>query len=179
MITTTAGGVTALALVVAAASTVTAQASPLAHRTVEYGGQSHVLTLAGPTTLTPGLPVPVAGSGYNVDQGIFVALCAIPPSVDPDDPRTFTARPTPCLGTRGDGDSSHRVVNGVQGDHTSPYGPGGSFAVRLTLQPRLAEGVECDVDVRCAIVTRADFTATQDRTYDLYVPIRFTHQHRS
>jgi hypothetical protein len=64
-------------------------------------------------------------------------------------------------------------VNGATGEHTFPYGPDGSFRVTLTLQPKIADGVECDVDVRCAVVTRADFTATDDRRLDLYVPVRF------
>jgi hypothetical protein len=29
------------------------------------------------------------------------------------------------------------------------------------------------VNATCAVVTRADFTATTDRDYDLYVPVHF------
>lgn len=154
-------------------SPLAAEAAPVAHRTVEMDGSTYRLTLAAPTAIKAERPVQVAGRGYNPAQGIFVALCAIPSTVDPRDPATYTARPTPCLGTKGSDNTSHRIVNGATGEHTSPYGPGGSFRVSLTLRPELADGVVCDVDVRCALVTRADFTATADRRSDLYIPVRF------
>ena len=168
MITTTAVASAVLTLL-----TQLLPGSPVAHRTVEMDGTNYHLTLAAPTRIVPERPVTVLGHGYNPQQGIFVALCAIPASVSPDDPATFTSLPTPCLGPRGAGGASHRIVNGPTGEHTSPYGPGGSFDVTLNLQPKIADGVECDVDVRCAVVTRADFTATQDRRLDLYVPVTF------
>lgn len=158
---------------VAALSTLV-PAAPIDHRTVEMDGTSYRLALAASTsTITPGQPVSIAGHGYNPAQGVFVALCVIPPTVTPGKPDTYTSQPTPCLGQRGAGGVSHRIANGATGEHTSPYGPGGSFVVDLTLQPKIAEGVECDVTVRCAVVTRADFTATNDRRLDLYLPIHF------
>ena len=159
--------------IAAAVLTVLVPTSPIDHRTIDMNGTSYHLTLASPTTITAGRPVPIAGRGYNPAQGIFVALCVIPPTVTPGSPGTYTSRPTPCLGTRGSGNVSHRIANGATGEHTSPYGPGGSFFVNLTLQPKIADGVECDVDVKCAIVTRADFTATDDRRLDLYIPVNF------
>ena len=158
----------------AAALSVLSPALPADHRTVEMDGTSFHLTLATPTaTITPGRPVTIAGHGYNPAQGIFVALCVVPDGVTPGQPATYTSRPTPCLGTRGSGGVSHRVANGATGEHTSPYGPGGSFVVDLTLQPKISDGVECDVNVQCAVVTRADFTATDERRLDLYVPVHF------
>ncbi|KJK46980.1 hypothetical protein UK23_21745 [Lentzea aerocolonigenes] len=166
---------TAMLAVLAVTTPMAAQAHPaaVAHRTVDSGGTTYRLTLAAPTTIRPSVPTTITGQGYNAGQGIFVALCAIPAGVKPHKPATFTARPTPCLGPRGAGNTSRRIVNGATGEHTSPYGPNGSFLVQLDLQPKIADGVECDVDVRCAIVTRADFTATDDRTWDLYLPVRF------
>lgn len=175
MISTIAKTVVAVA-VLAVTAPVAAQAAPanIAHRTVESGGKTYRLALAvSHPTITPSKPTTIAGQGYNPGQGIFVALCAIPAGVNPRDPATFTTRPTPCLGPRGAGNTSHRIANGATGEHTSPYGPNGSFLVQLNLQPKIADGVECDVDVKCAIVTRADFTATNTRTWDLYVPVRF------
>ncbi|WP_369170548.1 hypothetical protein AB5J49_23285 [Streptomyces sp. R28] len=57
---------------------------------------------------------------------------------------------------------------------TIPYEDGGKFRTTLeNLRPEIADGVVCDVNVRCAIVTRADFTATGERLYDQYIPVRF------
>lgn len=178
---TRAAAVTAVAAALTIGLATSASAAPLTvktRQTTTTDGDTYNLTLAAPTTLSAqGQHVPVFGAGYNTDQGIFIALCVVPDSVDVDDPATYTARPTPCLG-RGAGDTSgaaHRVTNTDTGTPgiTSRYGPGGSFYATLKLKPQLADGTVCDIDVKCAIVTRADFTATNDRTYDLYIPVTF------
>ncbi len=72
--------------------------------------------------------------------------------------------------------SARRITNDATGTPgvTIPYGPNGSFVTGLHLGPRIADGIVCDVTVQCAIVTRADVTATDDRTYDQYIPVHFT-----
>ena len=146
-------------------------------RQVTAVGTRYNLVLAAPAALSAeGQDVPVAGYGYNTAQGIFVALCVIPDSVSVDDPSTYTARPTPCLGGRqSTNGAAHRVTNTDTGTPgiTSRYGPHGSFHVILKLNPNIASDTVCDVDVRCAIVTRADFTATDERSYDMYIPVAF------
>ena len=93
------------------------------------------------------------------------------------DPTTYTALPTPCLPGHATKDgSSRRITNTATGTPgiTLPYGPDGSFLTSLeNLRPQIADGVVCDVTVECAIVTRADFTATSDRSYDQYIPVHF------
>ncbi|MFC0437703.1 hypothetical protein [Kutzneria buriramensis] len=107
-----------------------ASAEPIAHRQVRVGDRADNLTLAAPTVLAAsGPPVATGGNGDNEAQGVFVALCEIPDSVGPNDSASFTAVPTSCLGTHGQGGTSHRVVNGVIGQHASGYLPGGSFVV--------------------------------------------------
>ncbi|MFM9662951.1 hypothetical protein ACKI2B_47135, partial [Streptomyces scabiei] len=71
--------------------------------------------------------------------------------------------------------SSRRITDSATGTPgiTLPYRAGGSFLTTLNLRPEIADGVVCDVDVKCAIVTRADFTATADRSYDQYIPVSF------
>lgn len=173
--------VAAAALALAVAAPATSDAAPLlghAHRTVTAGGATYELDLlAAPAVLPPGGgTVFVAGTGYNRAQGIFLAFCAIPGAVRPGNPATYTTLPTPCLGGREAKDGSARRITDSDGGTpgiTLPYGPGGSFVTTLNVRPRIADGVECDVDVRCAIVTRADFTATGDRSYDQYVPVSF------
>ena len=169
----------ALALTVAAPGT--SDAAPSfghAHRTLTAGPATFELDLvAVPTVLPPGGgSVFVAGTGYNRAQGIFLAFCAIPGPVRPGNPATYTTLPSPCLGGRAATDgSARRITDSATGTPgvTLPYGPGGSFVTTLNVRPRIADGVECDVDVRCAIVTRADFTATGDRSYDQYLPVSF------
>jgi len=169
----------ALALTTAAPGTADAVPSPgHAHRTVTAGRVTYELDLVAAPVVLPagGGKVFAAGVGYNPDQGIFLAFCAIPGPVRPGNPATYTTLPTPCLGGREAKDGSARRITGSATGtpgSTLPYGPGGSFGTTLTVRPRIADGVECDVDVRCAVVTRADFTATGDRSYDQYLPVSF------
>jgi hypothetical protein len=142
------------------------------------GGTFHLKLAAVPTTLpTTGGTVGVFGTGYNTAQGIFLAFCVVPNAVRIGDPTTYTVLPTPCLGGRESTDgSARRITNSAAGTPgvTIPYGPNGSFVTSLNLKPEIADGTVCDVTVKCAIVTRADFTATGNRSYDQYIPVRFT-----
>ncbi|MCT9082848.1 hypothetical protein [Streptomyces fulvoviolaceus] len=163
----------------------TASASPQsplsghAHRTVTTdAGETFELRLGATPTVLPadGGTAYVGGTGYNRAQGIFLAFCVIPDSVKVGDPSTYTEKPGPCLGGRESTDGSGRRITdtgtGTPGV-TIPYEEGGSFRTTLNLRPEIADGVVCDVTVKCAIVTRADFTATDNRLYDQYIPVRF------
>ncbi|MGC9541794.1 hypothetical protein [Streptomyces sp. UG1] len=164
----------------------TASASPQAplfghaHRTVTTAdGDTFRLRLAAAPTVLPadGGTAYVGGTGYNRAQGVFLAFCVVPDSVRVGDPSTYTERPGPCLGGREAQDGSSRRITdtgtGTPGI-TIPYEEGGSFHTSLNLRPEIADGVVCDVTVRCAIITRADFTATDLRLYDQYIPVHFS-----
>ncbi len=56
---------------------------------------------------------------------------------------------------------------------TKPYGPGGSFDVKLKVEAALDATTDCRV-VECAVVTRNDHTRTADRSQDVFVPVTFT-----
>jgi hypothetical protein len=149
-----------------------------AERTVTTANGTFDLKLAAtPVTLpASGATVRVGGTGYNTDQGIFLAFCVIPDSVEIGDPTTYTTLPTPCLGGRESTDgSARRITNTGTGTPgvTIPYAAHGSFLTTLNLKPEIADGKVCDVTVKCAIITRADFTATTDRSYDQYIPVHF------
>lgn len=160
----------------------TASASPFtghAHRTVTTADREtfHLRLTAGSTLLpAAGGTVDVRGKGYNRAQGVFLAFCVIPDGVRVGDPSTYTTLPTPCLGGRESTDGSARRITdqgtGTPGV-TIPYEKGGRFTTTLDLEPEIADGVVCDVTVKCAIVTRADFTATSSRLYDQYIPVHF------
>ncbi|QNP70955.1 hypothetical protein IAG44_16950 [Streptomyces roseirectus] len=151
-----------------------------AHRvTTGADGQKYDLRLGAFNTLLPasGGTVDVAGFGYNRAQGIFLAFCVVPKGVVIGHPETYTTLPTPCLGGRESTDGSARRITdtgtGTPGV-TLPYQEGGSFLTNLKIKPQIADGVTCGVNgVQCAIVTRADFTATADRSYDQYIPVSF------
>lgn len=117
-----------------------------------------------------GQTVAVAGSGYDVSKGIYVALCLVTP---PDQP------PTPCGGGID--------IDGVSGASAwissnppsygeglaQPYGEGGSFSVTVNVGPALAGGIDCR-QVQCAIVTRNDHVRTADRGQDIIIPVTFS-----
>ncbi|BBC34194.1 uncharacterized protein SGFS_054880 [Streptomyces graminofaciens] len=175
--------VTAAALAAVLPLAGTAAATPQwpghAHRTVTTadGDTFHLRLKAGPAVLPAGGgTVDVKGAGYNRAQGVFLAFCVIPEGVRVGDPSTYTALPGPCLGGRAAQDGSSRRITdtgtGTPGV-TIPYEDGGRFRATLNLKPEISDGVVCGETVRCAIVTRADFTATNERLYDQYIPVHF------
>lgn len=113
--------------------------------------------------------VGVSGSGYDESKGIYVALCVVTPA---------TAPPSPCGGgidqTGETGASAWISSNppsyGV--GLATPYGPGGSFSVNVTVAPVIADGFDCR-QIQCAIVSRNDHQRTGDRTQDIFVPVTF------
>ena len=115
----------------------------------------------------------VTGSGYDPKLGIYVALCV-------DNGPGVT--PAPCLGgggpeTDADGGgsvwiSSNPPAYGV--DLAEPFGPDGTFEVDLNVVAA-DEFVDC-LEVRCAVVTKADHTASADRSADARVPVSWAGQ---
>lgn len=129
------------------------------------------LTVTPATGLDPaGRAVRVTGRGYDVNKGIYVAFC-----VD-NGPGTT---PTPCGGGQDQQGTSGNSVwissfppyygTGL----AQPYGEGGTFDVTIRVQAQLNDGVDCRT-TRCAVVTRADHTASDDRSLDVAVPVDFT-----
>ncbi|MEU1281062.1 hypothetical protein [Streptomyces sp. NPDC005805] len=165
----------ALAVAASAALTVGLAGSASAAtstRTVTDGGTTYNLSLTGPdTAAAAGQVVTVTGSGYNPGQGIYVGLCVV-------DGAPGANKPTPCLGGQdesGTTGASHWVSNlgGGTLPNTSVFGPGGSFSVQIFVKAELSGGQVCGEDVTCAVVTRADHMDTNDRRYDVHVPIAF------
>ncbi|MGW2289607.1 hypothetical protein [Streptomyces phaeochromogenes] len=170
-------GATAAALTVGLA---TSASAATATRSVTVSGTTYNLSLTAPDALSAaGQNITVSGSGYNTVQGVYVGLCVIPDGVVPGDPSTYPSRPTPCLGgadQTGTTGASHWVSNFGGGTvaNSSAYGSGGSFDVSVHVNPNIATGQVCGTDVDCAIVTRADHTASGTRSYDVYIPVTFS-----
>ncbi len=121
----------------------------------------------------------VSGDGFDSGIGIYVSFCAIPESPD--------IKPGPCLGgipegaEEGDIDSGHALSSAwVTNDwawrafasHTYESSAEGSFEVRLTVPEPVSDVLDC-IAQKCAIVTRADHTASSDRVQDMLLPIAF------
>lgn len=134
-----------------------------------------------PAAVHPGESLTVTGSGFDAAIGIYVAVCAIP-----SDP---TVKPGPCLGgipegaQQGTADTDTLTSAWITDDWawrafaTHGYnGPtSGSFTAKIMVPSPQMDGLDCTL-TRCAITTRADHTALQDRVQDMLIPIAFAEQ---
>lgn len=166
---------TGLAVAAASALTLglaTSASAATATRTVTDGGTTYNLSLTSPGSATAaGQVVTVTGSGYNTGQGIYVGLCVV-------DGAAGANKPTPCLGGQDESGStgaSHWINNTFGGlfANSSKFTAGGTFSVNIFVKATLDDGSVCGQDVECAVVTRADHFDTNDRNYDVHVPITF------
>ncbi|MET9828050.1 neocarzinostatin apoprotein domain-containing protein [Streptomyces sp. NPDC006385] len=165
----------ALAVAASAALTLglaTSASAATSTRTVTDGGATYNLSLNSPgTAAAGGQVITVSGSGYNPGQGIYVGLCVV-------DGAQGASKPTPCLGGQdesGTTGASHWVNNTFGGmfANSSKFGAGGTFSVKIHVKAALDDGSVCGEDVTCAVVTRADHFDSEDRKYDVHVPITF------
>ncbi|MFE5856891.1 endoglucanase [Streptomyces sp. NPDC056500] len=172
---TRTSGLTAAALLIAAASISAATSSSAAP--ADPGGATgptgQKLTVSATKDIDPtGQKVTVTGSGYALDKGVYLALCAVPKPGE---------APSPCLGgtdMSGSSGSSYWISNNPPDyarDLVKPFtvqsDGKGSFALEMTLK---AKDSSADCTQRaCAVVTRADHTHSADRDQDVIVPITF------
>jgi len=165
----------ALAVSASAALTLglaTSASAATSTRSVVDGTTTYNLSLTAPGAATAaGQVVTVTGSGYNTGQGVYVGLCAVSGAQG-------AAKPTPCLGGQdetGATGASHWVNNTFGGlfANSSKFGTGGTFSVQIYVKATLDDGRVCGEDVDCAIVTRADHFDSEDRKYDVHVPVTF------
>jgi iron complex transport system substrate-binding protein len=142
----------------------------VAAQTTAQGGDGQTLSVSQAADLDPaGTEVTVTGSGYDESKGIYVSFCVLPPTGQ---------KPTPCGGgidLSGSGGGTVWVSSNPPAyatGLTTPFGPGGSFEVTITVAAAIADGLDCRV-IACAVVTRADHTRGDDRTEDVFVPVSF------
>jgi len=165
-----------LAVAVAAVSPAQAQDPTIAPVTSRadggrvVSGEGKTLTASQVGDLDPnGQSVTVTGSGYDVNKGVYVTFCVLPPANTP---------PTPCGGGQ-DQTGAAATSTWISSNPptyaaglTTPYGPGGAFSLTLVISPRINDAVDC-TSVPCAIVTRNDHTRSTDRSQDLFLPVTF------
>jgi hypothetical protein len=133
------------------------------------------------SALEPGDRFAVSGTGYDPARGIYVAICAIP-----DEP---SQKPGPCLGGVPDQEAVEVDEGTIQfapsnwinddwawrlfgarsyDDHDS-----GTFTAYIEVPTTSDDLVDCR-EVACALYTRNDHTAANDRVQDVYIPLGFT-----
>ena len=137
------------------------------------GPLGQTLTVTPYADLDPeGQDLLVEGTGYDPEVGVYAAVCV---DQGPNLP------PSPCLGGSGEQSatsSSAWITNEEMfaSLRTAPFGPGGSFSVTVNVTAA-DELMDCyDPATTCVLATRADHTATTDRSADVKIPIFFEGQ---
>ena len=132
------------------------------------GAHGEVLTTSSATLKKSGT-VMVSGSYFDESVGIYLAYCVQQPA---------GKLPSPCGGGEnkfGKGISSYWISS-----NPPPYGrglalgykAGGRFSYPLKITTKIGK-IDCR-KVVCAITVRADHLNSNDRSYDLYIPVKFT-----
>lgn len=139
----------------------TAQAAPK----VVVGTAGQKLSVSA-TSVKPGSIISVTGNNFDESVGIYLSYCLLPKPGQV---------PTPCAGganKAGIGEASFWISS-----NPPPYGvglaeefaPGGRFKKSLKIS-RMLGGFDCR-KVKCAITVRADHLRSNDRSFDLFIPI--------
>lgn len=122
------------------------------------------LRTSSTTSLDPSTAsLAISGSGFDPNVGFYVALCAMPSGNDTPGPCTvppkaaqwFTPKPPDYARTT-----------------TRKVSTAGTFSTRLRVAAHIDRTTDCRT-TRCAITIRRDDTASNDRSYDLFLPVTF------
>ena len=141
-------------------------AMPSAQAASVKGSQGQVLTASG-TTAKSGSMITVTGNRFDETVGIYLAFCVVPKKGQP---------PTPCGGgvnKAGLGDSSFWISSNPPPyavGLTEEYLPGGRFTHKVMVSKKIGK-FDC-TKVKCAITVRADHLRSNDRSSDLFIPVK-------
>lgn len=153
------------AVFVAAATLILAAISSQAQAATVKGSTGQVFTISA-TSVKSGSVVIVSGTHFDETVGIYLGFCVVPKK---------GTTPTPCGGginKAGIGDASYWISS-----NPPPYGvglakeflPGGRFKESIKIS-RMIGKFDC-TKVKCAVTVRADHLRSQDRSYDLFIPV--------
>jgi len=140
--------------------------SPAANAVVLKGAQGQLLTVSA-TTAKSGSLVTVSGSRFDETVGIYLAFCVVPKKGE---------APTPCGGginKAGIGESSFWISSNPPPyaiGLTDEFLPGGRFTHRVMVSKKIGK-FDC-TKVKCAITVRADHLRGNDRSYDMFIPVK-------
>lgn len=123
---------------------------------------------ASTTTVANNAAITVTGKRFDETVGIYLAICVIPKK---------GLIPTPCGGgvnKSGVGEGSFWISSnpppyGV--GLADPFKPGGRLNYKIRVSQKIGK-FDCK-KVKCAVTVRADHLRSEDRSYDLYLPITF------
>lgn len=143
-----------------------ANVTPSNAATKEVKGLNGQILTASATSVKSGAVITIKGKYFDETVGIYVGFCVIPKA---------GKSPTPCGGginKAGVGDASLWISS-----NPPPYGvglaeefmPGGRFIKKLTISKMIGK-IDCK-KVKCAITVRADHLRSEDRSFDLFIPI--------
>jgi hypothetical protein len=141
---------------------------PPANAASVTGSNGATLEVSKVTNISSGDKLTITGSHFDETIGIYLALCKVVPT---------TQLPTPCGGgmdkTGKTGSSiwisSNPPAYGV--GLAKPYKPGGRFTEVIKVSPMIGK-LDCR-KIACAIYVRADHTRSDDRSFDLKIPVKF------
>ena len=139
---------------------------PAAQAQTVKGAQGQLLTTSS-TTVKNGATITVTGKYFDETVGIYLGFCVLPKSGQV---------PTPCGGgvnKQGIGDASFWISS-----NPPPYGvglaeeflPGGRFTKKIKIVSKIGK-FDCK-KVQCAITVRADHLRSEDRSFDVFIPVK-------
>jgi hypothetical protein len=109
----------------------------------------------------------IDGAHFDETVGIYLAFCVMPKKGE---------LPSPCGGgvnKTGTGDASYWISSNPPpyGKGLAiPYKPGGRFKEKILVSRKIGSS-DCR-KIKCAVTVRADHLLSQDRSYDMFIPIQ-------
>ena len=153
-------------LVVSVIAVISCAIIPAANAASIKGAQGQKLTVSA-TTAKSGSMITVTGTRFDETVGIYLAFCVIPKK---------GAAPTPCGGgvnKAGTGEASFWISSNPPTyavGLTEEFLPGGRFTQKVEVSRKIGK-FDC-TKVRCAITVRADHLRGNDRSYDMFIPVK-------
>ena len=158
------------ALLVGAGSSA-AVAATASKTTSAKGASGQVLTaniVRGVLPADKTTTVTITGKGYNTKLGIYVTFCVIPAKGK----RPELCGPFDITGANNQSvwiSSNPPIYANLL---VTPFGKGGTFKVTMPIDKIIGDNIDCTVK-RCAILTRADHTNSDNRKADVIIPVTF------
>ena len=148
------GAVPASGASVSKSSTVTAK-----------GPKGQTLTVSATKNLVDGSSVTAIGKGYNLNTGIYLTYCVVPPKGN----RPDLCGPFDVTGQHNDSywiSNNPPIYAALLVKHFDAKGRF-KFSIKVT---RFIGNQDCK-KVKCAVLTRADHTDSGNRSADVFVPV--------
>ena len=133
----------------------------------QLGPKGQQLKVSQTTNLTDGKRITVTGSKYSNELGIYVTFCVIPKK---------GSRPEICgpYDVTGANNQSVWISSNppiYAAFLVTPFSKNGSFKVTIPVHSKIGD-YDCKV-LKCAVLTRADHTNSNNRTADVIIPVTF------